>query len=175
MAPDPLQIDDIKSVQVDVVVEPRPRNAGGRPKKLTVRRFLRICDWIQKGKSNTLACQTEDVDYSGFRAHVRRKPWWRKRYEHADQVRDEYLRDIHLTNIVRHSDNNWQASAWLLERKFPDLFALRSVNRNINSSEVPIGDQVGIEELQRYSRLMLEFAKEQGEQPVLRAMENQAG
>lgn len=161
--PQALETDVIKSVNGNAVVvgNDSPRHAGGRPVKLTVKRFLAICTWIQQGKSNTLACRAENVDYTTFRLHVRNKPRWRKRYEHADQIRDEFLRDVHLTNIVRHAEKNWAASAWILERKFPHLFALHFANRdNASTVEQPIGDAIPAERLAEYGRLMLEFAEE---------------
>jgi len=90
MAAQVLETEVLKSVNGN-----SPRHARGRPRKLTVTKFLRICALIEKeGKSNTVACRIEGVDYTTFRFHVRRKPWWQKRYLHADQVRDEVLQDI---------------------------------------------------------------------------------
>lgn len=158
-----LETDVVKSVQVDVVCvdEDSPRHAGGRPLKLNVQRFLRICGWIQKGKSNSESCRIEQIDYTSFCAHKRRKKRWQWRYELADRVRDDYLRDWHLGNVVRHSENNWVASAWLLERKFPHLFALRPVNRDNGQSDQLVGDKIPAERLSEYGREMLEFAREE--------------
>jgi hypothetical protein len=114
-----------------------PRHAGGRPLRVTVARFLRICALIQEGKCNSAACKIEGVDYSGFRAHVRRKPWWQKRYLHADQVRDEYLKDLYLGIVSHHAKESWQAAAWILERKWPALFALHFTHRDTNATEQP--------------------------------------
>ena len=171
--PQALEADVIKSVNGNAVVvgndSPRER---GRPVKLTVKRFLAICTWIQQGKSNTLACRAENVDYTTFRLHVRNKPRWRKRYEHADAVRDEFLRDVHLTNIIRHAEKNWLASAWILERKFPHLFALHFANRdNANAAEQPIGNEIPAERLAEYGRLMLEFAEENKAREAGKAVE----
>jgi hypothetical protein len=125
-----------------------PRHPGGRPVKLTVERFLRICALVERGITNTQACQAEGINYSGFRSHVRRKPWWAKRFQHADQIRDEYLRDFHLANVTKDAKGyqdgetfvrgSWAASAWILERKFPQLFALRyTQHRTGDNAEKP--------------------------------------
>jgi hypothetical protein len=37
---------------------------------------------------------------------------------------------------------NWVAAMTYLERKYPNEFALRTVNRNLNSTDKPIGDQI---------------------------------
>lgn len=117
----------VKSIPEDAIhlSDNSPRHAGGRPTKLTVARFLRICGWIQQGRSNTVACRAEGVDYTTFRAHTRRKRRWTWRYELADKVRDETLQDIHLSNIARHAKESWQASAWILSHKFSHIYSTR--------------------------------------------------
>ena len=115
----PIEADAIKGANGN-----SPRHAGGRPRKLTAACFVRICAWVQQGLTNTQACKVEGVDYGGFRTHVRRKHWWAKRFQMADQIRDEYLRDFHLSNITKHAKESWAASAWILERRWPQLFAL---------------------------------------------------
>lgn len=131
-----------------------PRHAGGRPVKLTVKRFLRICALIEKeGKCNTAACKIEGVDYSGFRAHVRRKPWWQKRYLHADTLRDELLQDIYLGIMTRHATGedaavSQRATAWILERRWPHKFALHyTEHRTAESAEQPQYEKLTREQL----------------------------
>jgi len=55
---------------------------------------------------------------------------------------------------------NWVAAMTYLERKYPNEFALRTVNRNLNSADQPIGDKVDEEQLRRYAALMEDFRKE---------------
>jgi hypothetical protein len=62
-----------------------------------------------------------------------------------------------MRNILEHAPKNLLASLWWCERKFPNEFALRTVNRNLNSTEAPIGDQVSEERLALYGRQMAEF------------------
>lgn len=62
-------------------------------------------------------------------------------------MRDDYLRDLHLANIARHAKESWQASAWLLERKFPSLFALHFKDRATESAEQPQYEKLTREEL----------------------------
>jgi hypothetical protein len=47
-----------------------------------------------------------------------------------------------------------------LERKYPAEFSLRTVNRNLNSTETPIGDRIDESQLRRYSELMEQFRRE---------------
>ena len=55
---------------------------------------------------------------------------------------------------------NWVAAMTYLERKYPNEFALRAVNRNLNSTDQPIGDKVDEEQLRRYASLIEDFRKE---------------
>jgi hypothetical protein len=149
-----------QTIETEVI---KSRHPGGRKPKLTVARFLRICALIEKeGKCTTAACRIEGVDYSGFRAHVRRKPWWQKRYLHADQLRDEVLQDIYLGIMTRHAvkeDGPWQVTAWLLERRWPNKFALHyTEHRDSNSTEQPLGNLVPLETLVEDARLAAEVA-----------------
>jgi hypothetical protein len=160
MAVQSLQSDVVKDIPAAAVVvrDDSHRHAGGRPLKLDTKKFLKICGWIQQGKTNTTACRAENIDYSTLWFHIQRKPRWRRRYEHADRVRDQFLCDVHLTNIVRHAEQNWAASAWILERKFPRLFALHFKDRSTGSTEQPVGNHVPLETLVEDARLAAEVA-----------------
>jgi transposase len=153
--------DVVKEIPIDTVrVGNNLRHAGGRPVKMTVKRFLQICDWIQQGRSNTVACRAEGVDYTTFRAHIRKNKRWTYRYELADKIRDEFLRDVHLTNIAHHAKENWQASAWLLERKFPSAYALHFKDRDSDNLERRLQAEIPAEVLAENRALMLEMARE---------------
>jgi transposase len=165
--------DVVKEIPADAVFvgNDLPRHAGGRPVKMTVKRFLQICAWIQQGKTNTVACRAEGVDYTTFRAHIRRNKRWIWRYELADKVRDDFLRDVHLANIGRHAKDNWQASAWLLERKFPTAFALHFKDRASDVAEKPVGNDIPAEVLAEHRALMLAMAREDEAKAAAKAAE----
>jgi hypothetical protein len=55
---------------------------------------------------------------------------------------------------------NWVAAMTFLERKYPSEFSLRTVNRNLNSTDQPIGEKVDEEQLRRYAALIEDFRKE---------------
>jgi hypothetical protein len=59
-----------------------------------------------------------------------------------------------------HAKRSPWATAWLLERNFPELYALRESTRPVTNGSQPIGDRVSEERLQEYGRLMLEFAQQ---------------
>ena len=68
----------------------------------------------------------------------------------------------------------------VLERRYPNEFALKPVHRSEGSSEQPIGDRIDESQLRRYSELMAEFkleneAKVQEQSRSLPAKESAAG
>jgi hypothetical protein len=138
---------EVKSAKFEVV---RDRDLGGRPLFLTARRFIRICHLIERGANAAAACKAESVTYRGFRRHVKMSEKYQRRLKEAEETRENFWREFHLANIAKHAEKNVLASLWWLERRYPNEFALRVVNRNVNCNETPIGDQVGEEQLQRY-------------------------
>lgn len=98
-----------------------------RPRKMTDERIEMICEALRKGNYGTTACR-----YAG----ISKATWhnWRKKgeegvlgyqsfYELISQAdaEGEYL---HVENIDDVAMNgNWQANAWLLERKYPNRWA----------------------------------------------------
>jgi hypothetical protein len=85
---------------------------------------------------------------------------WRAELAEAERVRDEVWRDHALEMVKSAMPKNWVAAMTYLERKYPNEFALRTVNRNLNSTDQPIGDKVDEEQLRRYAALMEDFRKE---------------
>ena len=77
---------------------------------------------------------------------------------------------------MRAGEKSWMAHAWYLERVLPHLYALRTVNRNLNSTDQPIGDKVNEDQLRRYAALMDDFRGEnEAKTPSLPAPESAAG
>jgi hypothetical protein len=147
---------ETKSTEFEVVRE----GELGRPLFLTARRFIRICRLIEQGESASEACRLELVTYRGFRRHVKLNQKYQRRLKEAEETREEFLREYHIANIKKHAPKNVLASLWWLERRYPSQFALRTVNRNLNSTDSPIGDKVDEEQLRRYAALMEDFRKE---------------
>jgi len=146
------------AVELQVVRDEMPRT--GRPLFLNARRFIRICGWIEKDESASVACRRELVSYAGFRNHVTRNPKYQRRLRKAEAIRESWLREYHIANIVRHAPKSVLASLWWMERRFPSEFALRAVNRDLALEEKPVGNEIPKERLEKYGALMLEMAKE---------------
>jgi hypothetical protein len=147
--------DESKDVQLEVV-----RDVGGRPLFLTARRFIRICRLIENGESVPVACRLELVSYTNFRRHVKLNAKYRRRLQEAMETREEFLRELHVANIRQHAPRNVLASLWWLERRYPNQFALRNVQRTEGIAEQPIGDKIDEGQLRRYAALMDEFRRE---------------
>src|SRR5258708_33720127 len=136
---------EAREAQLEVV-----RDVGGRPLFLTPKRFIRICRWIEQGESASEACRLELGTYQGFRQHVKRNPKYQRRLKEAEETREEFLREYHIANIRKHAPRNVLASLWWLERRFPNQFALRNVNRSEGSTDQPIGDKIDESQLRRF-------------------------
>ena len=126
---------------------------------LTPRRFIHICQWIEKGESALDACKLEFVSYQSFRQHVRKKPKYQRRLKQAEEVREHYLREFHMANIKRHSAKTVAASMFWLERRYPNEFALRTVIRDTVEAEArAVFDKISMEQLIENARLAAEIA-----------------
>jgi len=130
----------------------------GRPLKLTEARFRRMLGLIREGHTNSAACAIEGVRYTTFRLHIQTKDEWRLELAEAEAERDELRRDKALETLQAAFPKTWVAAAWYLERRHPDLYALKTVHRNVNS-EAPIGEAVPEARLLEYSKQMAEFAR----------------
>ena len=137
-----LDTDEAKEAHLEVV-----RDVGGRPLFLTARRFIKICRWIEQGESASEACRLELVTYASFRRHVKLNANYHRRLKEAEETREEFLREFHIANIRKHAPRNVLAFLWWLERRYPNQFALRNVNRSEGSTEQPIGDKIDEDQL----------------------------
>jgi hypothetical protein len=124
-----------------------PANKKGRPLRLTESRFHRMLALIREGDTNTAACRIEGISYQLWRLHIQQKPEWRAELATAEQIRDEVWRDHALEMVKSAMPKNWVAAMTFLERKWPNEFALKTVVRNLNSTEAPVYDRVSESEL----------------------------
>jgi hypothetical protein len=145
-------------IELEVVRCDEP-HAGGRPLFLNARRFIRICRAIERGESASEACRQQLTTYRNFRMHVARNPKYQRRLRQAEEIREHFLREFHISNITKHAAKNVSASMFWLERRYPAEFALRVVNRQINSQE-PVLDRVSPEQLIEDIRLAQQVANE---------------
>lgn len=81
------------------VVRDDPPTKRGRPVRLNLRVFLRICYAVEKGSAITHACESELVTYSHFRFRVARSPRLQGRLKEAEACRDQVWRSEALASI----------------------------------------------------------------------------
>jgi hypothetical protein len=133
------ETDDIKEDVIELQVVPYGHTLGhrvGRPLFLTARRFVGICKLIESGLSTTEACRRALVSYAGFRGHVARKPSYQKRIRKAEAIRDQVWRSDAIDAVRSAFGKNWASAMTFLERRYPNEFALRVVNRpDVNTQE----------------------------------------
>ena len=82
-----------------------------------------ILDNISNGGPNRISCMAAGVGYTTFRDWVRADPSLSVAIKKANTEFE--LR--HVRNIQTISADDWKASAWLLERKFPKRYSRRLV------------------------------------------------
>jgi hypothetical protein len=102
---------------------------GGAPTRLTPRAFIRICRLIRIGWSVPDACRSESVTYRRFRQLCQSRPTYQRHFEKADQVRFNFRREHCERLVLEHSEKNWLAAMTWLERRVPELWSLKNVDR----------------------------------------------
>lgn len=113
---------------------PRKQKAGGpgrEPLFLDPARRTAILDAVRNGATFKVASLAAGVGYSTFRE-------WRQRGREDGRAKKETVYSALLADVKKasaefitrnvkaisdHGDRSWQARAWLLERRRPDLFS----------------------------------------------------
>ena len=147
---------------------------AGRKRKLTPAIFEKIMAVIEAGGRVTPACRQHGISPVTLFMRVGRNLEEAKRFAEAKQIRLQKWHEEWLGEMHEHAKRSPWATAWLLERNFPELYALREFVRPVANGSQLVGDKVPEERLREYGRLMLEFAqqnqaKAQGEPPSLPA------
>lgn len=113
----------------------------GRKIKLTDEIIERFCDCIRNGLSNKDACIAcricEETFYSWKRdveENNQEKPNFTKKVKLLECIKEAEadFKNFHIKNINELAQKDWKASAWMLERRFPQEYA--RIDRNAASS-----------------------------------------
>lgn len=67
------------------------------------------------------AAQAAGISASTMRAHKRRHPEFATALKEAAAQAEQHF----LSRILRHSESQWTAAAWMLERRFPERWRKR--------------------------------------------------
>ena len=92
-----------------------------RKTKLTPELQSQICAYISSGSSNEDTCKLAGIGETTFYDWIGRFP----EFSEAIKRASVQFRRTHLLKIA--ADDAWQASAWILERRFPDEYGRRPV------------------------------------------------
>lgn len=105
---------------------PQSTRKMGRPTKLTPEVRAMLVNLIKSGQPIANACSVVGIDESTFYN-------WKVRAEAGEHDFLDFFKSLkraedecqamHLANITAHSKRSWQASAWLLERRWSGTFA----------------------------------------------------
>ncbi len=108
--------DDVKAKRADV-----RRHNGGRTRIVTDELKGAMLGVIRTGVDPMMACDAVGVTQSWMKEEIKTNKEWERDVAKAMQM----FKIQHLTNIAKHSKHYWAASAWLLERIFPEEYNAR--------------------------------------------------
>lgn len=96
------------------------KNLGGRPSKYCAAIVERICKNVREGCSRDASAALSGINVDTLYQWQQRYPEFSDALQKADsQCQQACIRSIRK---AARSTKNWTANAWLLERKFPQVF-----------------------------------------------------
>jgi hypothetical protein len=116
----------------------------------------------EEGARITPACREHGISPKTVFMRVGRDPEAARRFTQAKQVRLQKWHEEWLGEMHEHAKRSPWATAWLLERNFPELYALREFTRPVTNGSQSIGDKVSEDQLRKYAELMEHFRQENG-------------
>ena len=97
----------------------------GRPTKLTPETTSKLALAIQLGATYELACNYAGVHYSTFARWMNKSREFREAIKEAEgKASVTWLAKIEQAA----SEGNWQAAAWKLERRYPEMYGRRALD-----------------------------------------------
>jgi hypothetical protein len=102
-------------------------NRPGRPSSFTEAKAKRIVAAIRRGLPFKLAAAAGGVSYNTFvrwrnEGSNPNAPRYLREFCHQVRTAEAKAAQRFLSLIEAASERNWQAAAWMLERRYPDLF-----------------------------------------------------
>lgn len=81
---------------------------------------------IEIGHGRVKACEIVGIHYDTFRDWEKNKPEFSERLKKAEDLKLTTIEETSISNIMNAANSGiWQASAWLLERLFPNKYGKR--------------------------------------------------
>jgi transposase len=129
------------------------RYKTGRPTKRTKAVLKVLFDAIKEGVPYRLACMAAGISYECFSK-------WRQNDPDFDRQVEELVAKpaIDLFKVIRdQAPETWQAGAWALERRFPEMFAKPEAQLNITAQAAVVNGNGGPHNVQMVVVSDLEF------------------
>jgi len=102
-----------------------------------------IVDAINQGKGRVNACKLAGISYDTFCRWMEEKPEFSESIKKAEEVKNIDLKETCEEIILKAAKDNtrpqWQAAAWILERKFSKEYSLKQ-----NVDHTSGGEKLGI-------------------------------
>ena len=108
----------------------RTTRPGGRPTKKVGSVIESLLKSVVSGLPFTLCCQIAGVHYDTFLVWRKEDPAFGQQVDKAAAKAAARL----LAKIERQARNNFVAAAWILERRFPELFSRPEVQLNLSNT-----------------------------------------
>ena len=102
----------------------------GRPTKKVGSVINALLKSVESGLPFTLCCQIAGVHYDTFLVWRKEDPAFGQQVDRADAKAAARL----LSKIERQARNNFAAAAWILERRFPELFNRPEVQLTLSNT-----------------------------------------
>jgi len=125
----------------------KPPNRSRSNSKRTPKMLSAICELVSKGLSVNHAAQRLHVHHSTVTHWRRELP----DFDAAILAAEAEFIDSQVANIRTAAAKNWQAAAWLLERKWPASFAQPQVQFNLPAAKTQSDDFPSLLKLLRQS------------------------
>jgi hypothetical protein len=108
------------------------RRPVGRPTKKTDETIEALMRVIATGAPYMICCAATGVSYDSFMTWKREDPEFAARVEEASAKAALRL----LSKIEKQGDENFAASCWILERRWPEIFSRPEVQLNLQTNVV---------------------------------------
>lgn len=98
---------------------------------MTAEVVAKIVDTVRLGVWPDRAAQIHGVTPATMRAHRARHQSFATQLEKAEAEAEAAF----MAKILRHTEKQWTAAAWMLERRWPDRWAKREVTMTVDDVE----------------------------------------
>lgn len=79
---------------------------------------------IKSGLNITSACRNANISTETYHKKYKNEPVFRLKIDQA-LIAFEQMHILNIQKAALKSDKNWTASAWILERRFPEVWAIK--------------------------------------------------